>query len=155
MILVIFGVSVLFLILLVILTKKDYFTLGILSLYLLFGITAGASIIIFLIGISVVMPVNERVIDEKIAMYQEENTRIEESIDAMVAQYMQYETETFGNVADGANPIAYVSLFPELKSDSLVKNQIDIYYSNAEKIKALKVQKIEISNTRWLLYLGN
>ena len=155
MVLALFGISILFLVLLVILTYKKYFTVAMMWLYSLFGITAIISLGYSLVMLPEIIPVNERVIDEKIAMYQEENSRIEESIEAIVSEYMEYESETFESVASTASPIAYVSLFPELKSDELVKNQIDVYYANAEAIKTLKVEKIEISELRWILYFGH
>lgn len=93
------------------------------------------------------------VIDEKITMYEEENTAIEEQIDIIVKQYQEYETEIFANTSSDS-AITLVSLYPELKSDSLVSSQIDVYMSNNEKIKALKESKINGSVYRWWLYFG-
>ena len=94
------------------------------------------------------------VIDEKIAMYQEENTKIEEQIADVVESYQQYETEIFTEVAPDSS-IALVALYPELKSDTLVQSQIDVYIKNNEKIKSLKESKIGGSVSKWWLYFGS
>ena len=93
------------------------------------------------------------VIDDKIAMYQEENTKIEEQIAIVVSDYMEHESKVFDN-AKVSSPIILAQLYPELKSDELVKSQIDIYVANNEKIKDLKLQKINDSVYRWWLYFG-
>jgi hypothetical protein len=98
--------------------------------------------------------VNGRVIDEKIEMYTEENAAIEESIDALVTEYMSYESKTFSDLK-GDSAIALVSLYPELKSDELIKAQIEIYQSNNATIRSLKAAKINISNAKWWLYFGS
>ena len=101
----------------------------------------------------------ESVIDHKIAMYEEENARIEATIEDMVSGYMEYETGMIDKVSskgpDEEGAIALVSLFPELKSDTLVQKQLDIFFSNNEKLKELKAAKIELSMQRWILYFGN
>lgn len=93
------------------------------------------------------------VIDDKIAMYQEENTKIEEQIAIVVSDYMEHESKVFDN-AKVSSPIILAQLYPELKSDELVKSQIDIYVANNEKIKDLKLKKINDSVYRWWLYFG-
>lgn len=93
------------------------------------------------------------VIDEKISMYEKENTAIENQIAETVTQYMIYENEVFSKVAP-ENAVTMVALYPELKSDTLVQKQIEVYFSNAEQIKSLKEQKISGSVCRWWLYFG-
>ena len=93
------------------------------------------------------------VANEKVAMYEEENAAIEEQIATIVEQYQKYETDIFEN-AKVESPITYVSLYPELKSDSLVQKQIEIYVSNNNKIKDLKKESINASIYRWWLYFG-
>ncbi|MGN0623618.1 MAG: hypothetical protein ACI4JA_06680 [Oscillospiraceae bacterium] len=93
------------------------------------------------------------VIDSQIEMYQEENTQIEQQIANVVCQYQQYETEIFTTVAP-EDSISLVALYPELKSDTLVQKQIDVYVANNEKIKALKEKQINGSVLRWWLYFG-
>lgn len=97
---------------------------------------------------------NQRVIDAKIAMYQEENVKIETQIAETVKQYQQYETDIFTSVAPDS-AITLVALYPELKADTLVQSQIEVYIANNEKIKSLKEEKISGTVCRWWLYFGN
>lgn len=92
-------------------------------------------------------------IDEKITMYQEENDNIEKQIDSLVQGYMKYESDTFSEFKS-EDSITLVSLYPELKSDELVKNQISVYTDNNKKIKELKEKKIDVKRSKWFLYFG-
>ena len=94
-----------------------------------------------------------KVIDDKIAMYQEENTKIEAQISEAVKQYQQYENDIFTEVAPDS-AMTLVALYPELKADALVQKQIEVYINNNEEIKELKENKINGSVYRWWLYFG-
>lgn len=89
----------------------------------------------------------------KIEMYEEENTKIEEQIDTLVKQYMEYEGKTLTEFKSESS-ITLVSLYPELKSDDLVSKQIEVYIENNNKIKQLKEDKINMKIGKWLLYFG-
>ena len=93
-------------------------------------------------------------IDNKIVMYQEENTNIEQDIDKIVKEYLKHEKETFADLKTGESAITLVTLFPELKSDDLVQQQIEIYIDNNAKIKQLREEKIDIAKIKWILYFG-
>ena len=93
------------------------------------------------------------VIDDKIEMYQEENTKIEEQISAAVESYQKYETDVFTEVK-GESAISLVALYPELKADTLVQKQIEVYLANNTKIKELKEEQINGDVIRWWLYFG-
>jgi len=93
------------------------------------------------------------VIDDKIAMYENQNTKIEEQIAEVVQQYMEYESGVFTEVSSDS-AITLVSLYPELKSDALVASQIELYVENNQKITELMERKINGSVTRWWLYFG-
>ena len=96
----------------------------------------------------------EHIIDQKIEMYQTENTEIETEIDMIVKEYMAHEKETFASVSPDSDTMVLVSLFPDLKSDELVKQQIDLHARNAAEIKRLKESKIDLATKKWLLYFG-
>ena len=111
-------------------------------------------------GVSIVATVtlaisvsNLNVIDDKIAMYQEENARIESQIETAVSEYMEYESSTFKELTPDT-AITMASIYPELKANELVQTQISIYACNNEVIKELKVSKISGSVYRWWLYFG-
>lgn len=97
---------------------------------------------------------NLSVIDQKIEMYEQENTKIEQQIETAVTAYQQHEKDVFTTVKPNSY-MQLVSLYPELKSDTLVKAQIKTYQSNNKKIKELKEQAINGNVKRWWLYFGH
>lgn len=97
--------------------------------------------------------VNARTLDDRIAMYEEENQEIETQIAECVEKYMAYEEGVFEGVSS-ESAITLVSLYPELKADTLVQKQIEVYVANNEKIKELKEEKITVKNKKWWLYFG-
>ena len=92
-------------------------------------------------------------IDKEIAMYEEENASIEKSIAVAVKSYMDYESSIYAELED-KDTINLVSSIPELKSDTVVQKQIEIYFANNSEIKELKKDKIELSTNKFLLYFG-
>lgn len=89
----------------------------------------------------------------KVKMYQEENKKIEEQVDVLVKQYMEYEGKTLTEFKSESS-ITLISLYPELKSDTLISKQIEVYIANNNKIKELKEYDIEMKIGKWLLYFG-
>lgn len=118
-------------------------------------VIGGFAEIVFMIAWLVLLISNSElmVIDEKIAMYEEENAKIENQIAATVQQYQEYEKEIFTEVSPDS-AITLISVYPELKSDKLVQSQIEMYVRNNENIKALKEQKIGGAVVRWWLCFG-
>ena len=152
MIWVIFGLSIGLIVL-------GFVLIGLFDLELLGGFTSVIGVVASVISIIAIIVLcvsvsNYRVIDEKIAMYQEENTKIEEQIAETVKQYQQYETDIFTEVASDS-AITLVALYPELKADTLVQSQVDVYIKNNEKIKSLKEDKINGTINKWWLYFGS
>lgn len=93
------------------------------------------------------------VLDERITMYTDENERIEQQVAEVVRQYQQYETNIFTEV-NPENAITLVALYPDLKSDSLVQSQIELYTENNKTIRSLKDKDIRANVLRWWLYFG-
>ena len=152
MILLIFGICILTIVGGFILDDKFDFnedvSIGLAMAGLIFG---GISLVaIIILGIDVK---SLSVIDDRIAMYEEENTRIEQQIADVVEQYQKYETDIFMEVAP-ESAVTMVSLYPELKSDSLVQAQIEVYTENNKTIKDLRDQQIKGNVYRWWLYFG-
>lgn len=92
-------------------------------------------------------------IDQKIEMYEAQNAAIESSIEVTVKSYMDYEERTLTGLKD-KDAINLVSLIPELKTDTLVQQQINVYITNNDAIIQLKEDKINLSKDKWLLYFG-
>lgn len=98
-----------------------------------------------------------KVADTKIAMYEEENTKIEQDIATIVKDYMNYEKDTYkiaSEQIDSSSLLVLTELYPDLKSNELVKKQIDVYTENNNKIKQLKEEKINNQICKWWLYFG-
>lgn len=131
-------------------TKDDYETISVISG--VGAITLGI-IILIMIGFIIYYIANGVIASEKIKMYQEENNQIQESIDTIVIKYMNYEKDTLKEFKV-ESPVTYVSLYPQLQTDELVKRQIDVYITNNNKIKELKEQEIDMKIGKWLLYFG-
>lgn len=93
-------------------------------------------------------------IDSKIEMYQEENETIEQDIDRVVQEYLNHEHDTLTDLKTEESSITLVTLFPELKADTLVQQQLEIYVANNAKIRSLREEKIDITKLKWLLYFG-
>lgn len=113
-------------------------------------ITLVTFVIILIFGISLS---NKVIIDEKIALYQEENQNIETQINTTVESYKQFEQDTYKNFKSDS-VITLVTLFPELKTDEIVKKQIDLYIANNQVIKSLKEKKLNYRPMAWWLYFG-
>lgn len=112
-------------------------------------------VICIIVGIRMMDDIAEgKVIDEKIAVYEQENEKIETAIDVLVKEYMTQEEKIMIKTANKESLITLVQLYPDLKSNDLVKKQMDIYVNNNKKIKKLKTEKLNISKTKWWLYLG-
>lgn len=105
-------------------------------------------------GVIVGIEVTEAsVLDARIAMYADENERIEQQVAEIVRQYQQYESDIFTEV-NPENAITLVALYPDLKSDSLVQSQIELYTENNRSIRSLKDKDIKANTLRWWLYFG-
>lgn len=97
---------------------------------------------------------NGRTIDARLEMYQEENAAIETSINELVDNYYAHEAEIYDNLTP-ENASFFAIAYPELNSNSLAQQQINLYIENNQKIKELKLEKIELTNVRWRLYFGS
>ena len=95
---------------------------------------------------------NEMVIDDKIAMYEEENAAINQEINILVSNYQKHEADVFDNAAENISPTVVLSLYPELKSNTLVEKQIDTYVANQKEIKSLKASKLDYEVYKWWLH---
>ena len=152
MILLIFGICILMIIGGCILDGKTGVDSDICYLIGGIGVIVGFFALVGLIIVGVNVK-SLSVIDDRIAMYEEENARIEQQIADVVEQYQKYETDIFMEVAP-ESAVTMVSLYPELKSDSLVQAQIEVYIENNKTIKDLRDKQIKGNVYRWWLYFG-
>ena len=121
-----------------------------------FGILLGGLIgFIALIGIfvNIGLLVRGRTLDDKIAMYEQENTAIEQSVDVLVKDYYKHESDTYSSLKP-ENAALFASAYPELQSNELATKQLEIYVENNNKIKELKEKQINGKVHKWWLYFG-
>lgn len=97
--------------------------------------------------------IDMRIINQKIDLYKTQNKAIENKIEITIKNYMEYEGSTFKELK-GDSYIQLVNLYPELKADKLVQQQIDLYLSNNKKIIELKEEKLNGIIYKWWIYFG-
>lgn len=95
-----------------------------------------------------------RIIDKKIILYEESNAQIESDLDVLVKSYMEYELNTF-NQLKSESATTLITMFPELKADALVQQQLNTYTENNRIIRDLKEKKLEASIAKWWIYFGD
>lgn len=122
----------------------------------LFIFTIGAVVCTFVAGMVLLSSVvnDGRIIEEKLAMYEQENQKIEQVVDAATKEYLGYESKVYDNIGDKSDVVTTVAMYPELASSEIVKEQIKLYESNNEKIKQLKEDRIDLGRDKWWLYFG-
>lgn len=98
-----------------------------------------------------------KVYTKQLAIYEEENAKIEKVIDDTIANYKEYEGSTYKDfkLDESADITVKVNTYPELKSNELVVKQLEIYQKNNETIKQLKADIAEVNLLKWILYFGN
>lgn len=92
-------------------------------------------------------------IQEKIGIYEEQNTQIEQSIDAAVKAYCEHEQITYVQMSDGAVALV-AAAYPELASSELVKTQMEVWTSNSNELKDLKSDLVDFHRAQYFLYFG-
>lgn len=91
--------------------------------------------------------------DQKIKMYEAQNQQLERKIDVAVKSYMDHEKNTYKEFKAG-DGMALITTYPELRSNELVKEQMNTYQSNNRKIAKLKEKEIDCNVTKWWIYFG-
>ena len=111
--------------------------------------------VVALIGIiiNIGILINGRTFDDKIAMYEQENAAIEQSVNVLVKDYYKHESDTYSSLKP-ENAVLFASAYPELQSNELATKQLEIYVDNNNKIKELKEDQINLSKNRFWLYFG-
>ena len=111
--------------------------------------------VVALIGIiiNIGILINGRTFDDKIAMYEQENAAIEQSVDVLVKDYYKHESDTYSSLKP-ENAVLFASAYPELQSNELATKQLEIYVENNNTIKELKEDQINLSKNRFWLYFG-
>jgi hypothetical protein len=88
--------------------------------------------------------------NQKIKLYTEQNKDIENKVGLVVDKYLQYEKDTYTTLKPKTK-ITLASTYPELQSNKLVQQQIQLYNENNKKITNCKLQKIKSQFYRKLI----
>ena len=81
-------------------------------------------------------------VDQKIQLYTEQNKDIENKVGLVVDKYLKHEKDTYATLKPKTK-ITLASTYPELQSNKLVQQQIQLYNENNKKITNCKLQKIK------------
>lgn len=93
------------------------------------------------------------VIDEKITLYEVENEKIELIVEKSIENYKNYESNFYMDFST-EDLITTIFNYPELKSDELLQQQIELYIDNNNQIKNLQKEKLDCKVLAWWLYFG-
>lgn len=88
--------------------------------------------------------------DQKIQLYTEQNKDIENKVGLVVDKYLEHEKDTYTTLKPKTK-ITLASTYPELQSNKLVQQQIQLYNENNKKITKCKLQKIRARFYRKLI----
>lgn len=88
-------------------------------------------------------------IDEKIKIYTEQNKEIESKVAVVVDNYLNHEKDTYTNLKNESK-ITLATMYPDLKSNTLVQEQIKLYNENNKKLTKCKLQKTKATFYRKL-----
>ena len=88
--------------------------------------------------------------DQKIKSYTEQNKDIENKVAIVVDKYLEHEKDTYATLKPKTK-ITLASTYPELQSNKLIQQQIQLYNENNKKITNCKLQKIKSQFYRKLI----
>ena len=92
-------------------------------------------------------------IDEKIAMYEQQNVKIEQQVADTVRMYMKYEEENNDEISD-EQAILLAEVHPKLMNNESIVELVTQWKNNKTKISQLEYNKARISDDRFFLYFG-
>lgn len=92
--------------------------------------------------------------NKQIEVYETEMTTIQETINDVVANYLDHEKDTYAALTP-ENAVIFASIYPELSSSELVRQQLEIYNEYLVSIKNCKLDLAGISTAKWWLYFGH
>ena len=123
--------------------------------WLLLTVTSGLGTIICSIILILLLTTYPYAVDQKIAMYEEENIKIEEKVRNSVKGYMDFENDTLKNLIETSDLQTLLIKYPDLNSNELVKMEVETYKENSKKIKELKEQQVTRHYKAFWLYFGD
>lgn len=133
--------------------KKDYEVAG----NLLCGFGAFFFIVDLVILLSLLNSYNsiKTTAKEKIAVYEEQNEIVLKQLEPLVNKHMDFEKDVYKDLKPTAeNILLLCQTYPELKSDTFVKTQINIILLNQREITDLRLSLAELNAYKLWIWLG-
>lgn len=97
--------------------------------------------------------VNGYTIPQQIAIYEQDNAKIENQLLSLIYAAQTYEAG-FYTEFKSENAVAADSVCPELRSVELVEQYIEAYKDNQTKVRDLRISQAKGSTWKWWLYFG-
>ena len=139
---------ILFIIATIIFWQNDFDGFSIFS-----GIIAGLLVFVVLyLGVSYI---DSMTIEEQITLCEQNNETLENQISIVIDHYLAHEKQTLVNLKPEEKIMFASVAYPELKSNTLIQQQIDLYQKNKEKTYNLQTQKLNKKIYAWCLFFGN
>ena len=91
----------------------------------------------------------------QIVVLEENNKELLAEIGPVVEKYLNYETGTFEKMKVDGNTIVAYSMYPELKGDTFIAEQISIIKKNNEEIKNKKLALASLEKYRMWIFMGD
>lgn len=94
--------------------------------------------------------------EEKIQLYQENNTELREDILVLAEERLTTSSTKLGELNDlkTLDPTSIIEIYPELKINDGIMNKIDKYVENEDKILEFQEEVINGNSLKWWLYFG-
>ena len=145
MLYVLFGISILLIILDVFLDTEVLNVIG--------GVFAGIFFIVWLIVIGCYNS-TKTTADRQIVVLEERNELVVKQIEPIVDKYLEYEGNTYKELKLDANIIVSMANYPQLKGDEFVQSQIKIILDNQKQITDLKLKKAKLNAYKLWIFVG-
>lgn len=91
----------------------------------------------------------------QIVVLEENNKELLAEIGPVVEKYLNYEAGTFEKMKVDGNTIVAYSMYPELKGDAFIAEQISIIKKNNEEIKNKKLALASLEKYRMWIFMGD
>ena len=92
----------------------------------------------------------------KIAILEQNNAEIETKLEKTITAYQTYEKETYTEFKPepGSDITVAISMYPNLKSDTMVQSLLETYIKNNAEIKELRLKQVYRPAFAFWLYFG-
>lgn len=92
-------------------------------------------------------------VNEKIAVLEQRNEEVLAQIEPVVNKYLEYESSTLMGFKVDASKVIALSMYPELKGNEMVQEQLNIIKGNQSAITKLKLEKAGLKAYKLWLFM--